>query len=141
VNQKNDIILAVVCAPWSVFLVVAASASTLGSPDGSALIQRLQWAAFAGFFAVAIAYALILVYGIPMFLLFRRLNIVGFWSFLFAGLAGPVPFVLNDDMKESLLAVFCGGLVAITAWFFVCWLPKRRSNPTLQGTRQTTARP
>lgn len=142
-TPKDSLTVAVIVAPLAVFPIVALSAATLGSPESSGVVARVEWALFVGTVAVVIAYAFTIVYGIPIFLLLRRLNFVRFWPIFLAGLAGPtVVSFPTYKLADSILFVLCGGLVAAIAWLIACWWPTR-SNPAVErdGRQQAGARP
>lgn len=119
-------IWAVLAAPLAVFPLVAVP--FLGIP---------QLGLFLGAVAVAIAYFFTFFYGIPVFFLLRRMDLIGFWPLTLAGMAGgALAFLLTPlfgmySGPAGLVGLpICGGIVGATAWWIAYRLPERREGCT-----------
>lgn len=70
-----------------------------------------------GLVAVAMAYAGMLLIGLPVILVLRRYRFTQWWQATLAGALGPAALTWSDSTNALLTFGLSGAFVALVAWF------------------------
>jgi hypothetical protein len=106
---------ALLCAPLA--SIPASVLSGLGSSDAGIASDFVYGFLFAITLALPVSYVGILLVGLPVFLVLRRINIVNLWILSTVGIAVPLLlFAGTAPLRTTLMAASSGLAVAVAAY-------------------------